>query len=818
MRRPKRHLLLASAALLSGFVVPAVATASLPRIVVAHVSPTLGTPAAPLARNSSFDLVLQPQQAALNSYLAELTNPASPNYRHFLTTAQFAKRFGPSAEAIRTVRNYLIENGLKVTHVNAAGTIIRTSGSTSAISHAFSASLLTYRYKSVRNLALTSNASLPHDVGQYVKTLVGLSGITSLHSKVARAKVSSRFSSPTGCTVLMIPSNSQSSVDLSDGTSNTPLTDNRISPPIPIGYDLKQQGRLYGLTSQWAAGNYGAGEKIAMYELTNFNSSDISAYNSCYGLTNSVQTINVDGGPQSADNANNAPEEANLDIEEAAGLAPGATILVYQSTQNISTAALDTYAQIADDNQAQIVSTSWGACEFDTSTQPMAEQLVFQQMAVQGQTVFSAAGDNGSSDCAGDPNISVPGNPQFPGATLAVDDPSSQPYVTAVGGLTVSNLTTMPSVWDVQCNENADPASCNTASGRSAEGGGGGISSVWSLPSWQDSAAANLSPSPTMRMLPDISVMADPQTGFIVHDSGSGGWSPVGGTSIGSPLMSGLLAVAANACGVTNFGFINPTLYSMPSNSFVDVGSSNPNSNAIAYGTNSYMSGVGYDMASGLGAPSATSSFISNLCPTGPQASHSLSSAASTSLLANGSGTTVTVTARDRQDAVVSGANIGLTFSTTATTPVIVNGVSDPAQPLVVTADSSGVASFTINSATAGTVTITPLIGAQTIGQPIVITFTSNVVLHPPTVPTITKLTALVKGIGVTLRAPSSNGGSSITHYQYSLNGKSWVSVGIATAFNITKLSQRAKYSLRVRAQNAIGFSPPSAAKVITTR
>jgi subtilase family serine protease len=816
MRRPKRHLLLASAALLSGFVVPAVATASLPRIVVAHVSPTLGTPAAPLARNSSFDVVLQPQQAALNSYLAELTDPASPNYRHFLTTAQFAKRFGPSVEAIRTVRNYLVQNGLKVTHVNAAGTIIRASGSTSAIAHAFSTSLLTYRYNSVRNLALTSNASLPHDVGQYVKTLVGLSGITSLRSKIARTKVSSHYSSPTGCTVLMIPNNSQSSVNLSDGTSNTPLTDNRISPPIPIGYDLKQQGRLYGLTSQWAAGNYGAGEKIAMYELANFNSSDVSTYKSCYGLTNSVQTINVDGGPQSADNANNASEEANLDIEEAAGLAPGATILVYQSTQNISTAALDTYAQIADDNQAQIVSTSWGACEFDTSSQPMAEQLVFQQMAVQGQTVFSAAGDYGSSDCAGDPNISVPGNPQFPGATLAVDDPSSQPYVTAVGGLTVSNLTTMPTVWDVQCNENADPYSCNTASGQSAGGGGGGMSSVWSLPSWQDSAAANLSPSPTMRMLPDLSVMADPQTGFIVQDSG--GWSPVGGTSIGSPLMSGLLAVAANACGVTNFGFINPTLYSMPSNSFVDVGSTNPNSNAVAYGTNSYMSGVGYDMASGLGAPSATSSFINNLCPSGPQANHSLSSATSTSLLANGSGTTVTVTARDRQDAVVSGASIGLTFSTTAATPVIVNGVSDPAQPLVVTADGSGVATFTINSATAGTVTITPLIGSQTIGQPIVITFTSNIVRHPPTVPTIIKLTALVKGIGVTLRAPSSNGGSSITHYQYSLNGKSWVSVGIATAFNITKLSQRAKYSVRVRAQNAVGFSPASAAKVITTR
>ncbi len=796
MRRPKRQLIFASAALLSGLTVPAVATASLPRVVVAHVGPTYGAPSAPLTRDSIFDVVLQPQQAALNAYLAELTNPASANYRHFLTTAQFARQFGPSTSAIRAVRQYLEQNGLRVTHLSKAGTIIQAKGSTSNIAHAFSATLLTYKYKSITNLAFASDASLPQAVGQYVKTVVGLSGITTLHSKIARSKVTSRVSAPNFC------SNNGSS----NSSGNTPGTN---------GYDLTQQGRLYGLGPQWAAGKYGTGEKIAMYELQSYSPTDVSFYKSCYGLTNSIQAINVDGGPQSADNTRGL-EEANLDIEEAAGLAPGSTILVYQGTQNIGSGALDTYAQIADDNSAQIVSSSWGSCEFDTSTQPAAEQLIFQQMAVQGQTVFSAAGDYGSSDCVGDTQISVPASSAaFPDTTLSVDDPSSQPYVTAVGGLSVQNITTLPTVWDVQCIEQVEPISCNTASGQDARGGGGGISSVWSLPSWQQSAAANLSPAPTMRMVPDLSVMADLRTGFIVRDSGS--WTAVGGTSIGSPLMSALLAVAANVCGVTNFGTINPTLYSMPSNSFVDIGSSNANSNAVAYGITSYVSGAGYDLASGLGSPSATSSFITNLCPSGPQANHSVASVATSSLVANSTGTSLTVTARDRLNAPVPGASIGLNYASTATTPVIVNGVTDPAQPLVLTANGAGVATFTINSQTAGTVTLTPLIGAQAIGQPISISFSAPVVLRVPSVPTITRLAGLVKGVAVGLRAPSSNGGSAIIHYQYSLNAKSWITVGPATNFNITKLGQRVRYSIRVRAKNGVGFSPASSAKVFTT-
>ena len=82
-------------------------------------------------------------------------------------------------------------------------------------------------------------------------------------------------------------------------------------------------------------------------------------------------------------------------------MAPGAKIEIYQGPNN-SNGPIDTYQQIADDDTATIVSTSWGMCEADPSGDPSAEQPIFEQMAAQGQTIVSAAGDDGSSDCNGD--------------------------------------------------------------------------------------------------------------------------------------------------------------------------------------------------------------------------------------------------------------------------------------------------------------------------------------------------------------------------------------------------------------------------------
>jgi subtilase family serine protease len=110
-----------------------------------------------------------------------------------------------------------------------------------------------------------------------------------------------------------------------------------------------------------------------------------------------------------------------------------------------------------------------------------------------------------------------------------------------------------------------------------------------------------------MRLVPDLSSDADPETGFVQYFTGSGqgvchqncesGWGSVGGTSIGAPMVSSMVAVAAQSCGTTRLGFINPSLYAMASTGFTDV---TTGSNDL-YNVGDYSAGPGYDEASGLG-------------------------------------------------------------------------------------------------------------------------------------------------------------------------------------------------------------------------
>ena len=139
------------------------------------------------------------------------------------------------------------------------------------------------------------------------------------------------------------------------------------------------------------------------------------------------------------------------------------------------------------------------------------------QMAAQGQTIFAAAGDSGAYD---------------DGSSLSVDDPSSQPYMVGVGG---TKLTT-------EQRANTNPKRPGMKTGTLDGGGGGWISTVWSQPSWQKGTipVASLG-STTMRNVPDVSLNADPSTGYAIYVGGS--WNVYGGTSCAAPLWAAFTAL-----------------------------------------------------------------------------------------------------------------------------------------------------------------------------------------------------------------------------------------------------------------------------------
>jgi subtilase family serine protease len=561
-----------------------------------------------------FSVALKPR-TGLAAFVHEVSDPTSPNYHAYLTPAQFGQRFGATPDQVAAVEASLRAHGMQPGAVAANRLSIPVTADAATVQRAFAVSLRRVRLVSGRT-AVVPNAAPAVDVpvAGDVQAVVGLSSVAAPRPLLARSVLrgQARGSRPhrTGhvATGGPQPCSAASSTGSSAGA-----------------YTADQMASSYRFPGLYGAGNLGQGETIAMYELEPNDPQDIAAYQSCYGTNAPVSYIPVDGGVGSGQGSG----EAALDIEVAAGLAPRATILVYQGPNSSSgtpgSGPYDTFSKIVNDDRAQVISTSWGSCEPDNGTAAAnSESTLFQQAAAEGQTILAAAGDAGSEDCFAD----TPPNPQ-----LAVDDPGSQPYVTSVGGTTLSGLGPPPSqsVWNTG---GSALAIANPSSGA----GGGGVSQTWKMPAYQANAAGSLNvqqanssgsvcnaPSGLCRQVPDVSADADPNTGYVIYWNGSGGdatstqgWQVEAGTSAAAPLWAALVALVngSSGCHGSPIGFANPTLYQAAGNnygaSFDDVTSGNNDYTGLNGGK--YPAGPLYDMATGLGTPNAAG-LAGSLCP-----------------------------------------------------------------------------------------------------------------------------------------------------------------------------------------------------------
>ena len=335
-------------------------------------------------------------------------------------------------------------------------------------------------------------------------------------------------------------------------------------------YTPQQILAAYNIQPLINAGYKGAGQSIAIATAYNYYTSDIRTFESTYGLPQSP-IINIPIGGSSVPYGMGS-SETTLDIEWSSAVAQGATIRVYMAVDSYETTFTTMYNQIVVDNAASVMSTSWG---LDETSMPSAilnqQHSIFQQAAAQGISIFAASGDNGAFDTAGS-------------FDLTVDYPASDPYVTGVGGtslhLTSSNLHSNETVWS-----NSYGAS------------GGGVSSYFSKPSWQNGISALSGYSG--RGVPDVAYDADPTTGQSFCYSGT--WYSGGGTSIGAPEWAGITAIWNQYRGSSGrLGSANPVLYNLGARSdpqfFYDVLS----------GRNGYYSAsAGWDLATGWGSPNA---------------------------------------------------------------------------------------------------------------------------------------------------------------------------------------------------------------------
>jgi Pro-kumamolisin, activation domain/IPT/TIG domain/PASTA domain/Divergent InlB B-repeat domain len=635
-------------------------------------------------------VVLQPRdEAALKRFISQVTDKHSPLFHQYLTPTAFAARFGATSSAISAVEAQLSSAGLSVGSVAPDGLVVDFSAPASTVESEFQTGLERYKLAGGSTQhARTAPLKVPATIGKYVTSVVGLDTTVKLRpAGLPRATEAAKGSYPAARSPHFThPAGSPTAC--SDATSAAQefggLTDDQIA-------------NSYGAFGLYGAGDTGAGQHIAIYELEPFATSDLQTFDTCYfgatqaaSMLSRVHTINVDGGP----GAGPGSGESALDIQDVSAFAPGANIDVYQAP-NTTFGALDEYAKIVNDDVDQIITTSWGFCEQGLQEGSpgveQAENVIFEQAAAQGQTVFSAAGDEGSDDC----NTFETTSPVTP--VLSVDDPASQPYVVAAGGTTIDDATqpALERVWN---------------DGPVGGAGGGGISEAWPMPAWQDNSrvpgvhntsavtaanhfeAADLgqpgyafcasdNPSGSVedgcRELPDVSADADEFTGGItIFGASFGGWLTIGGTSSAAPLWAGMLADvnASSTCKnnpatADGVGFVNPLLYSVASNptayaaSFNDITAGNND----AFGDSQlFQAATGYDMASGLGTPELTqpggqAGLAFYLCSQAPAATRPTVTSLSPTVGFTDTTTSVTVTGTHFQDSSnpVVGVQVG---------------------------------------------------------------------------------------------------------------------------------------------------------------
>jgi subtilase family serine protease len=546
----------------------------------------------PLTHADSLDRLLQSQ-----------TDTTSPNYHQWLTPAQFKQQFGPSRSDVAKARSLLESAGFTVVAERTQNLVVE--GPVSAVERMFNTQIEKVQVKPghMKLAAADRHLNLP-------QSLSAMGAVIPEFTAHLAAHVHSRVLKPLATPKTLQAGSGSGAATPSDRLANdfslfyaNDLTEAYQSPSFQT-----EVTPLFSRKKLQIAG-VGAHIGIVISSVINpadlassFNSTvslgsvkDVQAYSANSNLPVPTVTIRKVGAGSGAFNPNSDDAaEASLDTQMSLGTAPGATETLYDMPDLSDDSITEAYALVDEDNAVDVVSSSFGECELDftpaynngtdfTSILKTFHAL-FQQGNAQGITFVASSGDNGAVPCL---SQALADSPTFLNGTnfvLGVENPASDPNVTAVGGTNLQTSPT-PTVNDVTyVSENADfdprlPAEFDLGGGaigtvgNNTWGSGGGFSSVFSKPLYQFLVSTG---SNTHRSVPDVSLMmggcpgdADlaaqdctllPRSAVIVWIGG--GPALLIGTSSSSPEMAGVLAMAVEL-NRGRLGNVNPSIYAL---------------------------------------------------------------------------------------------------------------------------------------------------------------------------------------------------------------------------------------------------------------
>ncbi len=417
----------------------------------------------------SVNIFLKPRNVStMNSLLASVYNPSSPDYHHFLKKGQFAAEFGPTKSTYNTVINYLKSVGISDISSGSGDFSVSIKAKSGQLSKVFDTSFMGYKLSDGRKVYANTKAPLlPQTIANATLGVAGFNDMAVMVSNALKGEPIShlvsgknsfkRSASHFGRHQISVQGNIKSQAVFANSSSGaTGLT---TTNGVPInscetnvqsglfasGYatwTYPQLADYYGFSSLYTEDGEGSGVNIGLVELQNDSENQIQTAWQCFSGSSTpapVSYVGVNGGQglgSSGTSSSGAGGEATLDIEVALALAPKSHIIVYQGNSGNSGnsgASTNEYysvlSNIVRSDNVKVISDSYGICELDANLADagfmQSESLLLQQAALQDQTFLAASGDTGSSDCEGaDPSDN----------RLSVNDPASQPYATGVGG------------------------------------------------------------------------------------------------------------------------------------------------------------------------------------------------------------------------------------------------------------------------------------------------------------------------------------------------------------------------------------------------
>ena len=567
---------------------------------------------APAAKRIALGLPLRTDSAGLARFATAVSTPGSPQYGRYESVAALSRRFGAPAAERRKVVAYLRHAGATGVTIDVTGLFADATMRVDSAQRLFGTRLAAFHAPATptaaaaRFVAPTGTARVPAGLDGAVTGVVGLDTRPLAAAPLQRASATKVASTAT---------RAASTATRAGSTANTSAYPTRTGTPAGCpsalakpGFTPNQYLAAYGYVPLHLEGLQGQGERVALIEIDGFKTSDVTAFAHCFKLR--VPHLNAFGvGIKKA----LAPGgESTLDLELLTAAAPRLKAVdVYESHPMAAEVLRSLTAPLANKGRKpDVISASLGSCEPATQAAIgnagiRTVESTLQLAAASGISVLASSGDDGSTSCVSGANK--------PLNLLSVNYPAASPWVTGVGGtnikLNVDNAIADPATDQIVWND--EPALL---------GAGGGGLSTFKRPAYQNGFVAA-----PRREVPDVSMLADPLPGYEIYctarsvcrkSTRDSPWANFGGTSAGTPLLAGGLALADQALrsrGQQDIGFANPLLYRIDRSatatatiSDVVQGSNDISATVFGKALGCCTASPGYDQASGLGSVNLT--------------------------------------------------------------------------------------------------------------------------------------------------------------------------------------------------------------------